>query len=110
MLDSLSRSNDLQLTKENWDFGVQAIETTEENLSKIFSSVGKNQDITTIYDIEDFVNRNGEVPYQTMIKEFLKDGNEIKIIELMNTCLSAGLITGKVLDDGTKVVCSIRNR
>lgn len=99
-LHSISMKDELVITKEDWDFGVWAIETTEPGLEKIFSGVGKNPYTMEIEKIVAYVRSmnfftKARVPRHEVIRTFGHSAEPRKLNDLIQYAVDSRMLKYK---------------
>jgi hypothetical protein len=97
MLYSVSKGNDMKITKEDIDFGIHSMETTERNLINIYRTSSKNEHMTDIERIIAYVKKHEKVSYTELCREFANVGDALTITTLIKT----GIAQGKIKQNGT---------
>lgn len=101
MIHSVATGSDLVLKKEDFDWGVKAIERTEPNHHKIFGGVGKNEYVFDMDAITGFVLVNGRVEEKEIYDQFRAVASPDKLSELIRGCIQCGDIVYK-MEDGKR--------
>jgi hypothetical protein len=99
-IHSIATKDELVITKEDWDFGVYAIETTELGLEKIFAGVGKNPYTVEIERIVAFVRSmnfytKARVPRHEIIRNFGHSAEPRKLNDLLQYAVDSRMLKVK---------------
>jgi hypothetical protein len=99
-IHSIATKDELVITKEDWDFGVYAIESTEEGIGKIFAGVGKNPFTNEIEKIVSYVKSmnffTGEkVSRAELLRAFMHSAEPRKLNDLIQIALDSKLLKAK---------------
>lgn len=103
MLLRISYSDELVITKDDFDAAVKIVELTEKELPKVFSGVGKNPYSFDVQDIVQFVLLNPGVKYQDLLKQFQSVATPNVLNELIDGSLLMGLIKTEINDKKERV-------
>jgi hypothetical protein len=93
-IHSIATKNELVITKEDWDFAVYAIETTEPGLEKVFAGVGKNPYTGDVEKMVAYVRnmnffRNDTVPRHEVIRVFGHSAEPRKLNDLLQYAIDS---------------------
>lgn len=83
MLWRISYSDELLLTKEDFEFALQIMAQVEPRVRKTFKNIGKNRHISTIDGIETFVKTHRRVLRSELFEAFAPDAEPGKMNELL---------------------------
>lgn len=90
IIHSVSKGNSLLITKEDFDWAVRALESTEAQLGKIFGGVGENRFVFDMDAITGFVLTRGEVAEEEILAQFRSVAEPNKLMELLRGCIQCG--------------------
>ncbi len=90
MLHSVATKDELILTKEDFEFAIWALGTTEPNLKKVFGGVGQNEYTYSMQEIAEFVKEAGKVSQRDLLSLFQASAAPAKLLELIQGCIMMG--------------------
>ncbi len=84
-LRSISQSNNLIIELEHVNRAIKDIEEMEKTLPQTFKHIGKNQYVSDVDRIRDFILAKGKVERKELIREFLHTAEPDKLASLLGT-------------------------
>lgn len=80
---SMSRSNDLKITEEDFDRALMILQKTERNMPKVFGGLGTSKYSQVTEKIIQYIMKKGSVKRSDMLRQFYRDVDPqtLKIIE-----------------------------
>lgn len=99
-IHSLATKDELIITKQDWEFGIHSIETTESGLSQIFGGIGKNRFTTEIEKIVAYVRATNfftKLPVQRhdLIRSFMHSAEPRMLSDLIRVAVESRLLLEK---------------
>jgi hypothetical protein len=96
-IHSLATKDELVITKKDWEFGIWAIESTEEGLERVFGGVGKNKYTSEAEKIVAFVRATNfftkaPVPKHEILRHFISSAEPRILNELIRYLVEAGFM------------------
>lgn len=95
MLYRIAYSDELIITKADFEYAIKIVEMTEKELPKVFMGVGKNQYSFDVQDIIQFVQLNPGVKESTLLRQFQSVATPSMLSELISGSLHMGLLVSK---------------
>lgn len=96
MLHSVATKDELVLTREDIQFGIDSVNATIPKLASVFSQVGKNEFKADTESIQNFIKEKGRASHPEILRAFSSAAGPIKLEELINGLLAAEIIMLKM--------------
>ena len=100
MLYKLSYSDELILTKHDFEMALQILGSLEEDLIKVFGGIGKNTYTFEMSDIYNYIRENGPVPRKEILGQFRSAAAPTMLNELIDGLIAMGAIGQEQFDGG----------
>lgn len=85
MIQSIAESNKLILELHHIQKGIEDLEEAEKKLPQTFKHIGKNEYVTDVDRIKDYIIANGKVERKQLIREFIHVAAPEKLAELIGS-------------------------
>lgn len=92
MLYRLSYSDELVLTKHDFEMAIQILGSLEADLIKVFGGIGKNTYTFEMSDIYKYIEENGPVPRKEILSQFRSAATPSMLDELLGGLIAMGAI------------------
>lgn len=93
MILSISRGDDLKITKEDLVAANAMLETTEEHLGKVFSRIGRTEESMSAERFVDLVRKRGRIPYQEAYLHVHQNFPDLRdFVGMLEGCIRSGQV------------------
>jgi hypothetical protein len=85
MLSSIARSDDLRLTKKDFDWSLNLLEKTEQKMPLAFGSMGRSQHAELLQPIMHVIAQKGVVSRSELLNTFIMETTNFELSKILET-------------------------